>query len=209
RKRRRLTQIRYRQKLRDHADTLEQQVQARVPAPDPLSSGESPRIIADTTLWKVMAEYFRLFRFALTAYMYIPISERCNAPELQTLSGVIIKSGRGVDSLLERWSFISISQPNFEVEVVRFENGPRDCVVAITKTKIVLCESMLRYAFPNLAATERGKSLAAKMLGKRMEIDGCTMFGWDSENGQALSVDGKSDVLSPSSWLSQNESCRS
>ncbi|EGZ04556.1 hypothetical protein PHYSODRAFT_343164 [Phytophthora sojae] len=33
-----------------------------------------PRTIVKTTAWSVVAEYFRLFRYALTAY--VPMSER-------------------------------------------------------------------------------------------------------------------------------------
>ncbi|KAG6615847.1 BZIP transcription factor [Phytophthora cinnamomi] len=116
----------------------------------------------------------------------------------QTMApGVIVENGRGVGAMLERWRFISLSQPNFEVQVVRLKNSPAGSVVASTKTKVILCESMLRYAFPKLSVSKRGQILAAKLLGQHVEILGHTTFVWDSENGRVLSVDGKADVLTP------------
>ncbi|KAG6615906.1 bZIP transcription factor 1 [Phytophthora cinnamomi] len=111
--------------------------------------------------------------------------------------GVIIDDDHGVETMLERWRFVSISQPNFEMEAVRLEKGPCDTLVAATKIRIVMCESMLRHTFPNLANSDRGRHLATKLLGQRFEINGSTIFTWESGRRCMLSVQKKSDVLTP------------
>ncbi|EGZ06269.1 hypothetical protein PHYSODRAFT_437305, partial [Phytophthora sojae] len=213
RERRRLTQIRYRQKLKDHADTLEQQVQALRQEVQKLEFQHqtiSPRIIAEATPWSVVADYFRMFRFAMTAY--IPISERCNAPGYKTLHeshthreflqrvmapDVIAGDERGLDAVLEYWRFISLSQPSYEVRATNVEQGPEGYIVAKTKSKVVVCEKMLRHAFPKLEKLERGRGLADKLLGQRFEASGATVFGWDNEKGRVLSVSSESDLMTP------------
>ncbi|KAJ8577563.1 hypothetical protein ON010_g1644 [Phytophthora cinnamomi] len=200
RERRRLTQIRYRKKLRNHENTLEEEVQN-----------------ASATPWSVVTEYFRLFRYALTAY--VPVEERCNAPGWQTLHesrahrdflqvamapDVMFEGRRGADALLEYWRFVSFFLPDFEIVAVNIENGPGDSIVARTKTKVVVREAMLRYAFPKLATSDRGRSIAAKLLGQRFETSGAAVFEWDSENGRVLSVDSESDVLTPMMHLLSN-----
>ncbi|KAE9066256.1 hypothetical protein PF007_g28543 [Phytophthora fragariae] len=80
RERRRLTQIRYRTKLRDRAETLQEEVKELREEVQKLESqkrSKSSRVIANATPWGVVTEYFRLFRYALTAY--VPASERCPA----------------------------------------------------------------------------------------------------------------------------------
>ncbi|EGZ04959.1 hypothetical protein PHYSODRAFT_348663 [Phytophthora sojae] len=145
RERRRLTQIRYRQKLKDHADTLEQQVQVlrdqvqklefqhQTISPPPLKRGGRSH---------ARREFL----------------QRAMAPD------VIVENGRGVEAVLEYWRFVSLSQPTFEIRAANVEQGPEGFIVAKTKTKVVLCEEMLRHAFPKLGESERGRSLAVKLL---------------------------------------------
>ncbi|EGZ05302.1 hypothetical protein PHYSODRAFT_348625 [Phytophthora sojae] len=77
---------------------------------------------------------------------------------------VIVENGRGVEAVLEYWRFVSLSQPTFEIRAANVEQGPEGFIVAKTKTKVVLCEEMLRHAFPKLGESERGRSLAVKLL---------------------------------------------
>ncbi|KAE8992459.1 hypothetical protein PR003_g21142 [Phytophthora rubi] len=213
RERRRLTQIRYRTKLRNRAETLKEGVKELREEVQKLESqkrSKSSRVIADATPWGVVTEYFRLFRYALTAY--VPASERCTASGSQTVfeshahrdflyktmaPGVLIDDERGVETMLERWRMVSISQPNFEVQVVRLEGGPGGCIFATTKISIVMCDQMLQHTFPNLGESERGRRLAAKLRDQRFEIDGSTVFTWDDTMECIVSVQNKSDVLTP------------
>ncbi|OWZ12644.1 hypothetical protein PHMEG_00014157 [Phytophthora megakarya] len=170
----------------------------------------APRLIDDMTPWNVVAEYFRLFRYALTAY--IPIAERSNTfvsldmyesrmhhDFLKTALApdVIVDNDKGVDVLLKCWRFISISQPNYDVQIVHLENGPGGVVAAKTKVRIVMCDNMLHFTFPHLAKSGRGRYLAAQLRNQRFEIAGSTIFGWDSENRCMTSLYNKSDPLTP------------
>ncbi|KAE8884469.1 hypothetical protein PF005_g29250 [Phytophthora fragariae] len=187
RERRRLTQIRYRTKLRDRAETLQEEVKELREEVQKLESqkrSKSSRVIANATPWGVVTEYFRLFRYALTAY--VPASERCPAAGRKLL-----------ETMLERWRMVSISQPNFEVQVVRLEGGPGGCIFATTRISIVMCDQMLHHTFPNLDESERGRRLAAKLRGQRFEIDDSTVFTWDDTMECMMSVQNKSDVFTP------------
>ncbi|GMF24288.1 unnamed protein product [Phytophthora fragariaefolia] len=213
RERRRLTQIRYRQKLRNHADTLEEEVKIlrkEVYQLEKQHQSISPRSIATTTPWSVVTDYFRLFRYALTAY--VPVSERSISQSSRMVyesdvhqeflqatmaPDVVIDTGRGIDAVLDHWRLISRSQPKFEIQAARLENGPGGSIVAATRSNIVLCESMLRCVFPKLAESDRGRALAAKLLGQQMQIDGSTVFCWDDEIGRVVSIDGQCDILTP------------
>ncbi|KAG6615955.1 BZIP transcription factor [Phytophthora cinnamomi] len=200
RERRRLTQIRYRKKLRNHENTLDEEVQtlrADVQRLEVQHQSLSPRIIASATPWSVVTEYFRLFRYALTAY--VPVEERCNAPGWQTLH-----ESRAHRDFLQVAMAPDVMFEDFEIVAVNIENGPGDSIVARTKTKVVVREAMLRYAFPKLATSDRGRSIAAKLLGQRFETSGAAVFEWDSENGRVLSVDSESDVLTPMMHLLSN-----
>ncbi|EGZ06270.1 hypothetical protein PHYSODRAFT_307262 [Phytophthora sojae] len=111
--------------------------------------------------------------------------------------GVIIEDDRGVEAMLEHWRLVSISQPNFEIKVVRLENGPDSSIIATTKINIIMCKSMLQHTFPNLDKFERGRRLAAKLLGQPFEINGSIQFNWDNEKSCMLSLQHKSDVMMP------------
>ncbi|EGZ04557.1 hypothetical protein PHYSODRAFT_536156, partial [Phytophthora sojae] len=65
----------------------------------------SPRIIENTTPWNVVAEYFRLFRFVLTASACVYETRMHRDLLRNTMApGVIIDDDQGVETMLERWS---------------------------------------------------------------------------------------------------------
>ncbi|KAK1937048.1 bZIP transcription factor 1 [Phytophthora citrophthora] len=151
RERRRLTQIRYRSKLRNHGTSLENEVallRQQVQALETQHRSIIPHIIAHMTPFNTVAEYFRLFRYGLTT-AYVPVSERCGIQGLPNVyesrqhrgfleasmaPSILVDSDQGVEAILKRWRLISSSQPNVELQLVRIENGPGDTVVATTKT---------------------------------------------------------------------------
>ncbi|KAG6615905.1 Leucine-rich repeat and IQ domain-containing protein 4 [Phytophthora cinnamomi] len=109
--------------------------------------------------------------------------------------GVIIDDDHGVEMMLERWRMVSISQPNFEVQVTGLENGPAGRIIDTTKTNIVMCKKMLDHTFPHLANSDRGRCLAAKLLGQRFEVNGSTVFSWDDDKAYMVSVLSKFNVM--------------
>ncbi|KAL3664758.1 hypothetical protein V7S43_010505 [Phytophthora oleae] len=75
--------MRYRKRLRNHGTSLEKVVallRQQVRELEAQHRSMVPRIIARTTPLNVVAEYFRLFRYGLTAY--VPVSERCSIQRL-------------------------------------------------------------------------------------------------------------------------------
>ncbi|KAJ8577565.1 hypothetical protein ON010_g1645 [Phytophthora cinnamomi] len=86
RERRRLTQLRYRAKQQKNADSLVVEVQALREEVRRLELQHqiiSPRVTVDRTPWNVVAEYFRLFRYALTAF--VPAEKRCTSPKSECI----------------------------------------------------------------------------------------------------------------------------
>lgn len=141
RERRRLTQVRYRTKLRNRGETLDEEVQVLRDEVRKLETQRkkiAPRLHPSKTPLSVAAGYFRLFRYALTAY--VPCAERCSVSDSENVyeshvhrefllatmtQDVDVDGERGVEAILERWRFISQVQPNFEIQSVRTGEWPR------------------------------------------------------------------------------------
>ncbi|KAE9165369.1 hypothetical protein PF002_g29193 [Phytophthora fragariae] len=190
RERRRLTQIRYRTKLRDRAETLQEEVKELREEVQKLESqkrSKSSRVIANATPALPCCGSQAVYE----SHVHRDFLQKTMAP------GVLIDDERGVETMLERWRMVSISQPNFEVQVVRLEGGPGGCIFATTRISIVMCDQMLHHTFPNLDESERGRRLAAKLRGQRFEIDDSTVFTWDDTMECMMSVQNKSDVFTP------------
>ncbi|KAJ8577560.1 hypothetical protein ON010_g1643 [Phytophthora cinnamomi] len=197
REHRRLVQIRYRKKLKDRAATLDQQVQTlrlEVQKLEFQHKTISPRLIDNTTPWKVVAEYFRLFRYALMAC--VPISERCKRPRHANAARII-------------------HPPRFSAA----NNGAgRDCRERTrggrnARTLEIHFPLATKLRGPGCAFGEQPGRLSSRLYEDEshpmrihaalclseahVEILGHTTFVWDSENGRVLSVEGKADVLTP------------
>ncbi|KAJ8556855.1 hypothetical protein ON010_g9110 [Phytophthora cinnamomi] len=213
RERRRLTQIRYRKKAQIRSDALEEEVRLlrdEVRKLELQHRCNAPRNIVNTTPFGVVAEYFRLFRFAMSAY--VPMSKRVNFSSNHNVyeshahrnflhatmaPNVIVEQGCGVEAILKHWRIVTMSQPNFEVEMVRLENGPNSSVIVTNKIGLVVCENMLHHVFPNLAKSERGRQLASKISGQRFVVSGTAYFEWDDDHNCILSLQHKADLVSP------------
>ncbi|GMF40959.1 unnamed protein product [Phytophthora lilii] len=201
RERRRLIQQRYRQKIRNRANTVEVVVE-RLQNEVSLLKKTYDRLTEDiptkNTPWSVIAEYFRLFSNGLKS-VPTTVGRQCfeTNKHQQFLSNtmapdVLVKSGRGVDAILEIWKAISRRQDGLETSLVRLEHGEQDLLLASTKCTFTLTHSLLLHEFPHIF-DEEGELLpvAAKLLDKKIVLPSSVRFVWDEATGSMTSVIGK------------------
>ncbi|KAG7397227.1 hypothetical protein PHYBOEH_001105 [Phytophthora boehmeriae] len=176
-----------------------------------MSSGLEP-----TTPWNVAVEYFRLFRSG------IPVSSEASKtrPHLlqwqeefleQTVApDVAHGTFTGRDLLLEGMKQISLFHSDFDMELRALECGPNDSIVATIVSIAGIDENTLRNAFPHLIPDHQGSlpsgpdgsgeklsSIAAKLLGHRMVVQGTVEFHWDKESKRMAGLHHKADLLTP------------
>ncbi|OWZ15610.1 hypothetical protein PHMEG_00010720 [Phytophthora megakarya] len=168
----------------------------------------------DLTAMKVVAEYFRLFRFGIlqgdlsTSDIIpggsIPVVQRCFLNAAMTpdvTDGTVV----GVNAIMVSWERMSLCFPGLEIEPTCLENGSDGSIVATTQQNLTVNENMLQCAFPHLIQ-ECGEysQLVKKLLGHHILIRGSVCFKWDKENGRVSSFDFKADLVTPMLRLLDN-----
>ncbi|OWZ22240.1 hypothetical protein PHMEG_0003079 [Phytophthora megakarya] len=168
----------------------------------------------DLTAMKIVAEYFRLFRFGVlqgdlsTSDVKpggsIPVVQRCflnAAMDPDVTDGTVV----GVNAIMESWERMSLCFPGIEIEPTCLENGSDGGIVATARQHTTINENMLLYAFPHLIQ-ECGEysKLVNKLLGRHILIRGSVCFKWDKENGRMSSFVFKADLLTPMLRLLDN-----
>ncbi|POM71169.1 Hypothetical protein PHPALM_12295 [Phytophthora palmivora] len=162
------------------------------------------------TPWKVVVEYFRVFRNGLTKECAVrrdPDSATrtsySNESYLQwgflsstMASDVVGGSGLGVDQMMNDWKWISLLHEDFTTQLVCLEAGPGDLMIARTKVCVTFSLDTVQYAFPHLINAENWP-LARKLIGQRLCMKGSTYFQWDTESRRVVSVQYDIDMLTP------------
>ncbi|KAE8986612.1 hypothetical protein PR003_g24949 [Phytophthora rubi] len=207
---RRLRQIRYRQKKDSYANTLEEE--ARVLQQQIEKLGERRRSIAEAvpsekTLWNVVVEYFRLFRYGLREPLVARQSQEVQpCAQLDFLRAtmapdVLFNAGRGVESIMRNWKYFTLWFHDVEVELDDMKKGGPDSLIASITTSFTITKRSLLTVFPHLCSQEAreggGLLLAKKLLGQRITMRGLTRFDWDAGYGRVTSVISESDMLTP------------
>ncbi|KAK1941978.1 hypothetical protein P3T76_006300 [Phytophthora citrophthora] len=154
--RRRRTQQRYRKRLEDKTLTLAKDVAnlgaevqrlektLRAPPCDPF----------DSTPWRLVVEFFRVFRNGLEGVKDIqdPRAPLC-LPEdhdqkrflCATMTpNVAFNNGYGVDVVLEDWRFRSVHHEKIQVRLVGVEEGAENMLIAYLSNLTTITEKMLR-----------------------------------------------------------------
>ncbi|KAI9919473.1 hypothetical protein PsorP6_017305 [Peronosclerospora sorghi] len=206
---RRLRQIRYRKKKEDYTISLElnnRQLQQEIMKLQEKRRSIVTAVSSEKTLWNVVVEYFRLFRFGYREPLLSQelAVETPPSPQLEFLLGsmapnVISSAGRGVDSILTNWKHFTFLFKDVEIELDELAKTGMGSLTASTTTSFTITKRSLTKVFPNLPHCQslEGISLGQKLLGQRVVMRGSTRFHWDSRNRQVTSVISESDMLTP------------
>ncbi|OWZ12077.1 hypothetical protein PHMEG_00014814 [Phytophthora megakarya] len=177
-------------------------------------SNRSRTIVIKPTLWGVVGEYFRLFRCGVnpslstmsttrsrqTLQMQYPVEVAHQFSFLQTvmMPRVICGGQRiGVEAHLKEWKTISRTYPDFNMKLVHLGEGPSGDLVATSKAIFTFTEETLCNAFPHLIDNGNKNPIVAKLLGRRLEVDGVTRFTWDETMGRVTKLSFQVDLISP------------
>ncbi|KAG6614079.1 bZIP transcription factor 1 [Phytophthora cinnamomi] len=211
---RRLRQIRYRKKKDDYANSLEEEtrvLEQQIEKLEQRRRSVAEAVPTEKTLWNVAVEYFRLFRYGLRE----PMLARQTAQDIQPCAqldflrstmapDVLFNAGRGVEAIMRNWKYFTLWFLDVEVELDGLKKGGADSLIASITTSFTITERSLMTVFPHLCTVEArrcrgsdGRSLADKLLGRRITMRGLTRFDWDAGYGRVTSVISESDMLSP------------
>ncbi|KAK1935471.1 bZIP transcription factor 1 [Phytophthora citrophthora] len=193
---RRLRQIRYRKKKDDYAAQLEgetEKLQKEIQKLEQRRRAVFSAFPSNKTLWNVAVEYFRLFRYGLPGSAH---SEQFKFLRESMAPTVLFNAGRGVDSVMRNWKYFSLWFQDAQVELDGLAKRGVDYLIASITTSFTITQRSLTTVFPHLC-TPQTRTLAAKLLGQRIVMQGLTRFDWDPSCGRVTSVISESDMLTP------------
>ncbi|KAG3006153.1 hypothetical protein PC120_g17551 [Phytophthora cactorum] len=212
REQRRLTQQRYRKRIHSKVISLESDV-ARLQ--EELLRIQSilhppPRVASNTSPWKAVAEFFRLFQNGVEEPVKKDIGSITPLNALYDVQkkflhvimapNVILNDGFGVDAVLKCWSFHSRQHERAEIQLLRLEQGPENAVVAYVNNSTTITENMLRNSLltdDNCVGERELPSFASKLVGHRLTFRIIVRFVWDDEKGLFESAYHQADMLTP------------
>ncbi|ETP51938.1 hypothetical protein F442_02991, partial [Phytophthora nicotianae P10297] len=204
---------RYRKKIKDRATTLEsdiRQLQERIQRLQEQYQTTSIGVPVCITVWHVVAEYFRLFRFGLkksTGEPWTTVEEEQSSCVLRAqrdfmytfmAPNVAGNNGTGVERLLEYYRLLAFYLPDCETRIVRMEIV-EDMVFVTTTVQITITANALQRAFPHMepgAEQNEWPLVAKKLLGKQIVMRGSTRFMWDSTTQHVTLLQSSADLLS-------------
>ncbi|KUF82467.1 hypothetical protein AM587_10004842 [Phytophthora nicotianae] len=202
---------RYRKKITDYKTALEKdvrQLRLEIQSVREHCNTILPSVDTDTTVWNVVAEYSRLFRFGWiesTRKQSLSIVDECTArAQLEYTYSVMARAivtdaGYGGKKLLETYRQLPTYLPDIECRLVRME-PIGDEVCATSDVTIFITTRTLQHAFPHLvsgdAQIERSP-LATKLLGKQFVLRCSMYFGWDSNIKRVGVLRASADLLTP------------
>ncbi|KAK1942497.1 hypothetical protein P3T76_005996 [Phytophthora citrophthora] len=185
RNRRRKTQQRYRKRLEGKASTLAEEVsklKAEVQHVE-LRLRCPPCVATNSTPWRTVVEFFRLFRNGFQGPTTI---ESLLLPETHTQKrflratmapNVAFNDGYGVDANL-------LGAPRkIQVQLVRLEQGPDDLLLAYLVISEVIPRETLLNCFGG-----RMPTFALKLLGLELDVPVCVHFRWNEQEKRFDSV---------------------
>ncbi|ETM41779.1 hypothetical protein L914_12467 [Phytophthora nicotianae] len=167
----------------------------------------------NATIWSIAAEYFRLFRHgvkhsvvsttgkeSLLTYK-TPKSSQFQAQWhfMETAMAHDICNGvvSGIQALMDNLIFLSKCYEEFDLRPLRMDNVSENVLNVTTRCEIIITENTLRYGFPDLIKNGKHSSLAGKILGEKIIVNGSMRFVRDNMSGQITRLQWKSDLLTP------------
>ncbi|KAK1935804.1 bZIP transcription factor 1 [Phytophthora citrophthora] len=209
RKRIRINQARYRQKLQKKPEQLERCIQQLTEQVQHLEGERDQAVGGDAfqkTVWTAAVEYFRIFTRGWTA----PAGANIVAMTLlKTLisSDVAFSGGIGLDALVHSWRVFTQYFPDVHLQVKNLKELSSDLVYATTTTAITLSDTAMGNAFPHLTnggAGGRCSWLAERLGGQRLVLHGSVRFHWDNITHRLVEIQAQTDLVSPFLALLEN-----
>ncbi|KAG6617510.1 uncharacterized protein IUM83_02500 [Phytophthora cinnamomi] len=207
---------RYRQRIVKKADRLEEHVarlRQEIQKLEQKQCDIAKGVVQKTTPWKVVADYFRVFRHGYIA----PTTQRhevsCDSPRLHPgdkadvhrrflqdvmALNVVFNGGRGVEALLEYWGFVSLHHDELNIQLVRMEAGPEGSTIAHVHAHTTITANMFGTALLEDAHDCEKETLASKLIGQHLVVPIVPMvvwFGWDSTLDRVVSMLYEADML--------------
>ncbi|OWY94881.1 hypothetical protein PHMEG_00035266 [Phytophthora megakarya] len=211
RERTRRNMARYRQRCQAHEDALVSSVQLLNEEIKKLEIQRrlvASNVPTNTTCWNIVAEYFRLFRYAYKAPNMEFGDQQFPGPtaldvhhqfvQSNMTTDVIGQNGCGVEALLEDYRMASLYQPDLDNRVINLENGFEDSIIATTRVNVTISASTLQHAFPHLVNDSvKWETIGKKLLGQTFLLRGSVEFKWDPDRIRVSSVQMHLDILTP------------
>ncbi|EGZ08023.1 hypothetical protein PHYSODRAFT_431150, partial [Phytophthora sojae] len=200
RKRRRMTQQRYRKKIEDKATTLAKDVgELRDDIKRAKMQLRVLTIYTGMDACRAAVEYVRLFRYGRNKVqnsrkMMLRGDEDAQWRFLQAvvISNVASNRGFGVDVILEGWELLSSRLGCLEIQLVDLDYEAKTLIIADVKCFATITERMLRDALGG-----QSPIVAWNPLGQRLAVPGRVRFEWDDAKLQFVSIFFEIDMLTP------------
>ncbi|ETI39266.1 hypothetical protein L915_14685 [Phytophthora nicotianae] len=202
---RRERQIRYRKKKHEYMLSLEAETKILRERIKILSQRKSALSAIDATqqnVWNVAVEYFKLFRYGLSANGQSSTSKGSTQLDFLRSSmspDVIFNAQQGIETMITSWKYITYAFQALEIELDSLVRSVDGSLVATTTTSVSISGLTIRNVFPHLCSGEDEDlhRLAGKIVGHRFHLDGVTRFEWDAASRRVSAVISQSDMLTP------------
>ncbi|ETL88555.1 hypothetical protein L917_12371 [Phytophthora nicotianae] len=206
RKRIRLTQARYRQKLLDKPKRLELAIQQLKEQTQHLEY-ERNQIVgglsSQKTVWIAAVEYLRIFQRGCKA------PQGTNVVDMDILkalvaSNVAFSGGIGLDVLIQHWRVLTQYFPDISIQLKSLHQITDESVVATTTTTITMSDASMKSAFPDLLNGTTASRIVTKLQGQRLELQGSVRLYWDNAISRVVSIQAQADMMTPLMQLLEN-----
>ncbi|KAF4147512.1 hypothetical protein GN958_ATG03282 [Phytophthora infestans] len=205
RERCRINQARYRQRQMQVETRIEDQINKLKAEIKDLERKSTDTVLPPSTPtnWALASEYFRL----LNCYMSSPGTLYKMASKFlnDTMAADVIDGATyGPEAQLDSWRFFAYYFDDVRVELKGLKTPTSDILVAGTITSVTITDNTLRRAFPHLNSDGVGGAkggvwspVAAKMLNKKIYMQGSVTFGWDRATEKVTSIYAQADLVTP------------
>ncbi|OWZ21875.1 hypothetical protein PHMEG_0003503 [Phytophthora megakarya] len=168
-------------------------------------------IMVNPTPWSVVAEYYRLVSRGVddspptspdrcsnpTNHVKYPVSVVQRFFQTMLMPDVTSVGGVGVEAHVTEWKNISAIYPDFDMRIVRIEEGPSGEVVVASKTILTFSEDTFRNAYPHMLDNSNKNVITAKLWGQKIEVATVAHFVWNNTMGRIAEIMFQVDMIPP------------
>ncbi|KAG3242558.1 hypothetical protein PI124_g12626 [Phytophthora idaei] len=200
--------MRYRKKKENYTMSLEvevDQLRQKIEELEQRRRSVYAAVPAEISLWSVVAEYFRLFRFGVHEAPFenhSPSQLDTQLSFLQTsfTTDVAFNASHGVGNMIQNWQQISRWFPGIEMELDRLQKDPTGSLVVTMTTTVCISEQTIRVVFSHLHDSDGNgtrDTLAHQLLDQTLIMRGSMHFEWSDTCHRITRVSSQSDMLTP------------
>ncbi|OWZ05960.1 hypothetical protein PHMEG_00021858 [Phytophthora megakarya] len=200
RERSRINQARYRDRQRQHHETvaksiheLRQEIQALETKRRNIKRC-SPTY---TSSWTAVSDFFRVFRHGFKASLLsIEDNETGSGEQFDFLRNTMTIDGINDAEALANWKLMSAYHGDVLLELKSLEQVAENCLLATATITIAIAEKTLQHVYPHLITDGKLSSIAEKLLNNRLHICGSMRFDWNSTSCRIVSLESSFDIMS-------------